>query len=425
MRPESQEETYGISIWFQKTPYLNKTMSLIRKIPSFQDITEDEKNVVEELRRRTFDDLTPKMQEDESVFYRFCKARNFDLNEAEIMLRKHIVWAKEIKLDTFMTHYKRPEVISKYYSYGFICNDKEGRTVMYVDFGNMDAKGLWNSAKESDGLNSGIFDMERDLVLLNEHNKKLGKHFTKLGYIYNLKNLSFSTATNMRGIESMLRFYKMHLDNYPERMKYIYIINAPVYYTIFFTFFKTILSSEIMEKLRFFGSEGWKEGLLEIIDADELPAFLGGNKTDPDGNPLCKTFVKHLEPVPEKYYFSSRKKLLSKSSYFRKLTVLRSSMEEIRFKIAEQGSVLEWEFETKNRDIGFMVYFNSSEDCNPVEVVPKQRVDTFYGPERNSIKCENLGIYTIVFDNSYSWMHSKDVFYRVRVRGPNDDEKKQ
>ncbi|GFU51730.1 retinal-binding protein, partial [Nephila pilipes] len=167
---------------------------------------------------------------------------------------------------------------------------------------------------------------------------------------------------------------------------------------------------------------GWKEDLLEIIDADELPAFLGGNKTDPDGNPLCKTFVKHGQPVPETYYFSNRKKLLSKSSHLRKLTILRSSMEEIRFKITEQGSVLEWEFETKNRDIGFVVYFNSSEDSNLVKIVPKRRVDTYYGPEKNSIKCENPGIYTIVFDNSYSWMHSKEVFYRIRVRGPNEDE---
>ncbi|GBM13845.1 hypothetical protein AVEN_150415-1, partial [Araneus ventricosus] len=34
-----------------------------------------------------------------------------------------------------------------------------------------------------------------------------------------------------------------------------------------------------------------KEVLLEVIDGDELPAFLGGNKTDPDGNPQCNSFV--------------------------------------------------------------------------------------------------------------------------------------
>ncbi|GFU03034.1 hypothetical protein TNCV_2457321 [Trichonephila clavipes] len=63
-------------------------MPLSRKVPSFQDLTEYEKSVVEELRKRTFHDLTPKMQEEETVFYRFCKARDYDLEKAEIMLRK-------------------------------------------------------------------------------------------------------------------------------------------------------------------------------------------------------------------------------------------------------------------------------------------------------------------------------------------------
>lgn len=30
---------------------------------------------------------------------------------------------------------------------------------------------------------------------------------------------------------------------------------------------------------------------MKQIDADVLPAFLGGNRTDPDGNPNCETFV--------------------------------------------------------------------------------------------------------------------------------------
>lgn len=38
-------------------------------------------------------------------------------------------------------------------------------------------------------------------------------------------------------------------------------------------------------------SESYKKDLLEIIDEDVLPGFLGGSRTDPDGNPLCKSFV--------------------------------------------------------------------------------------------------------------------------------------
>lgn len=38
-------------------------------------------------------------------------------------------------------------------------------------------------------------------------------------------------------------------------------------------------------------TDDYKEDLLKIIDPDVLPAFLGGSRTDPDGNPLCLSFV--------------------------------------------------------------------------------------------------------------------------------------
>ncbi|GFT48896.1 hypothetical protein NPIL_446151, partial [Nephila pilipes] len=49
---------------------------------------------------------------------------------------------------------------------------------------------------------------------------------------------------------------------------------------------------------------GWKDDLLKIMDADDLPAFLGGTKTDPDGNPLCNSFIIHGQKIPESYYFT-------------------------------------------------------------------------------------------------------------------------
>ncbi|GFV53743.1 SEC14-like protein 3 [Trichonephila clavipes] len=266
-------------------------MPLSRKVPSFQDLTEYEKSVVEELRRRTFHDLIPKMQEDETVFYRFCKARDYDLEKAEIMLRKHITWAKEVKIETFLTSYKPPEVFSKYFPCGFLCHDKEGNVVTYIDVGNIDVKGFWNSAKPLDILQTFILCLQKDLMQLKLQNKELGTTLTKIGYIFNLENLSFINAVHKNTIELLLRHFKTYLDNYPERMKYAYILNAKPYINFAISIFKPMFSSAVLEKLKFYGSSGWKEDLLKIIDADELPAFLGGNKTDPDGNPLCKTFV--------------------------------------------------------------------------------------------------------------------------------------
>ncbi|GFY61501.1 hypothetical protein TNIN_336351 [Trichonephila inaurata madagascariensis] len=77
-----------------------------------EEITPDQEKVVEELKRRLIDEVTPKMLEDKSLFYRFSKARDFKLPEAEAMLRKHISWRKEVNIDAILTEYQPLEVRS-------------------------------------------------------------------------------------------------------------------------------------------------------------------------------------------------------------------------------------------------------------------------------------------------------------------------
>ncbi|PRD28094.1 UNVERIFIED_CONTAM: hypothetical protein NCL1_33472 [Trichonephila clavipes] len=61
---------------------------------------------------------------------------------------------------------------------------------------------------------------------------KLGTTLTKIGYIFNLENLSFIDAVHKNTIELLLRHFKQYFDNYPERMKYVHIINGKLYVLI-------------------------------------------------------------------------------------------------------------------------------------------------------------------------------------------------
>ncbi|GFU20964.1 retinal-binding protein, partial [Nephila pilipes] len=164
-----------------------------------------------------------------------------------------------------------------------------------------------------------------------------------------------------------------------------------VYFYMAFSVLKTVVAASVLEKVKIYASDGWKEALLELIDADDLPAFLGGNKTDPDGNPLCNTFVRHGKRIPKSYYLCNVEKKLSTAADAEKIIVTRFSKEEITFEVTEPGSFLEWEFETKNRDIGFSLNFKRNNFEEPVELVPKQRIDTCYEPEKGLFKCEEIG----------------------------------
>ncbi|GFS67841.1 SEC14-like protein 2, partial [Nephila pilipes] len=195
------------------------------------------------------------------------------------------------------------------------------------------------------------------------------------------------------------------------------------YFSLAFNAVKTVLASAVLQKIRCYSSDDdWKNALLEKIDADVLPAFLGGNRTDPDGDPRCKTFITPAEIIPEKYYMRNSEKKLSKSLDATKLIITRLSKEEWSSEIKEAGSYLEWEFETKSKDIAFAVYFQekSPNGSKPIEVIPKQRIDTCYEPEKGFLKCDKAGIYVVVFDNTYSWMFSKELYYRIKVTSPKE-----
>ncbi|CAL1286859.1 unnamed protein product [Larinioides sclopetarius] len=53
----------------------------------YPEVSESERQVIEELQRRTESDVSPTMLQDETLFYRFAKARDFNLVSAEAMLR--------------------------------------------------------------------------------------------------------------------------------------------------------------------------------------------------------------------------------------------------------------------------------------------------------------------------------------------------
>ncbi|GFU58603.1 uncharacterized protein TNCV_4558861 [Trichonephila clavipes] len=68
--------------------------------------------------------------------------------------------------------FEKKKVFRKYYSHGFLCHDKEGNVVTYFDFGNLDLKGFWNSAKPLDGSKTILLYLQQDLMQLELQNKK-------------------------------------------------------------------------------------------------------------------------------------------------------------------------------------------------------------------------------------------------------------
>ncbi|GBN46906.1 Putative SEC14-like protein 6, partial [Araneus ventricosus] len=236
-------------------------------------------------------------------------------------------------------------------------------------------------------------------------------------YIYDMDQLTFANATDKKGIEYMIKYFKVCQDFYPGIMETMFVINISSYFMIPLSIVKSCLSTSFISLVQFHGPDGWKEELLKIIDADQLPAFLGGNRTDPDGNPLCKTIAVQGGKIDEKHYIHKSKNSLVNAPGVEKTTLSRASFSEIELEVKEDGSLIEWEFETKTRDIGFGLFYKEFVDGEEkiTELVPLLRIDTEDYSETGVYRCERAGTYVVLFDNSYSWLRSKEIYYRIKI----------
>ncbi|TFY57651.1 hypothetical protein EVG20_g8456 [Dentipellis fragilis] len=80
----------------------------------------------------------------------------------------------------------------------------------------------------------------------------------------------------MKGL--VRRSFQISQDYFPETMGQLAIINAPMSFTAIWAVVKPWLSAETCEKISILGSD-YQEVLLNLVEAENLPASLGGQCT--------------------------------------------------------------------------------------------------------------------------------------------------
>ncbi|GFW93983.1 SEC14-like protein 2 [Trichonephila clavipes] len=329
---------------------------------------------------------------DTYLFYSFLKGKYFDVDEAENMLSKSLKWRKKMKLDT-IEQFVPPEAIRNYFERNRIGFDKNGGIIHYIPIGKVDVKGMYMSAKFPDLERTLLQIIEEDVKISKTKRKTPNGPYPSTLHIFDMEGLTFANATDKKGIEYMILGLTIFQNHYPVLIGSVYVINISSYFMIPCSIVKSCLSPASLEKIHLMGTDDWKEALLRVIDADVLPGFLGGTRTDPDGNSLCKTIVIPGGKIDDKYYIHKSKNSLVNSPGAKKLVLARASFSEIELEIEEDGSLIEWEFETKTRDIGFGVYYKKIENGEEqmVELVPLLRIDTEDYSETGVYRCENAG----------------------------------
>ncbi|KAB7505100.1 Ectonucleoside triphosphate diphosphohydrolase 5, partial [Armadillidium nasatum] len=217
-------------------------------------------------------------------------ARNFCLEKAEDMLLKSLEWRKNWNIDNLLK-WNAPEVLQKYYEIGFPGYAKDGSPVLIIPYGNADTRGVFHSCSKRDFISFNLQFLERTMVMIREKVDRPEGPVTRAIFIFDMDNFSFREFTWKPCLDSVLELVQMYEANYPEILKYMFIINAPKIFSAAFAIVKTFMSENTIRKVKIFGTRGWREVILNEVSPDQLPAHWGGTMTDPDGDPRCPSKI--------------------------------------------------------------------------------------------------------------------------------------
>ncbi|KAJ8286747.1 hypothetical protein GJAV_G00042820 [Gymnothorax javanicus] len=378
------------------------------------DLSPNQEEALAQFRERIEDILSRLPSQHDHFLLRWLRARSFNVQKAETMLRKHVEFRKHLKVDTITTDWQPPEVITRYLAGGMCGYDREGSPIWYDVIGPLDPKGLLLSASKQDFIKFKIRYAELMQRECQQQSQKTGSIVESITIIYDCEGLGLKHLWKP-AIEAYGEILTMFEENYPENLKRLFVIKAPRLFPVAYNLLKHFVCEETRRKIIVLGAN-WKEALLQYIEPEQLPIAYGGSLTDPDGDPSCKAWINYGGNVPSSYYVRDSVNV----QYDHSITISRGSSHQLEYEILTRGSVLRWQFASEGADIGFGVFLKTrisgrQKAGEMLEVVPSQRYNAHMVPEDGSLTCTEAGIYVLRFDNTYSVLHSKRVNFTVEV----------
>ncbi|KAF9408161.1 hypothetical protein BGZ94_002427 [Podila epigama] len=179
--------------------------------------------------------------------------------------------------------------------------DKQGRPIYIERMGQHNVKGLAKHITTAELVDYHIRCTEFvHNTIMPECEERFGaddKVIDKETVIFDCTGMGFHQL-HMEGLNMLRSLTDMDQKAYPERLGNLFIVNSPYVFVKVYSMIKKWLDPGVIEKIHILGKD-YKNILLEHIDAENLPDFLGGSCTcsHMPGGCVPSVILKNIKPV--------------------------------------------------------------------------------------------------------------------------------